>query len=179
MGDNELVAACLQGQGEEFRKIVDSYKGPVMALAMNILGNRQDAEDSCQETFIQVYRNLGRFDPQKSFRNWIFTILYRRCLDQLKKKRRFQSAFNRAKHEAPRGTPPETAGAGRRQLLAKELLVRLSPKERVVLTLWANEGFTAAEISGVLCCSPSTARVYLFNARKKIKTLLEKSHAPF
>jgi RNA polymerase sigma-70 factor (ECF subfamily) len=179
MGDNELVAACLQGQGEEFRKIVDIYKGPVMALAMNILGNRQDAEDACQETFIQVYRNLGRFDPQKSFRNWIFTILYRRCLDQLKKKRRFQSAFNRAKHEAPRATPPETAGAGRRQPLAGEFLGWLNPKERIVLTLWANEGFTAAEISDVLRCSPSTARVYLFNARKKIKSVLERSHAPF
>ena len=59
MGDNELVAACLQGQGEEFRKIVDCYKGPVMALAMNILGNRQDAEDACQETFI---RSTGIWD---------------------------------------------------------------------------------------------------------------------
>jgi len=179
MEDNELVAACLQGQGEEFRKIMDIYKGPVMALAMNILGNRQDAEDSFQETFIQVYRNLGRFDPQRSFKNWIFTILYRRCLDQLKKKRRFQIAFNKAKHETPRGTPPDTAGAGRGQPLSKEILGRLNPKERIVLTLWANEGFTAAEISDVLRCSSSTARVYLFNARKKIKSLLEKSHAPF
>lgn len=179
MGENEIVAACLQGQGEEFRQIVDSYKGPVMALAMNILGNRQDAEDACQETFIQVYRNLGHFDPQKSFRNWIFTILYRRCLDQLKKKRRFQNAFNKAKHETPRGTPPEAAGAGRQQSLSKEILGRLRPKERIVLTLWANDGFTAAEISDVLRCSPSTARVYLFNARKKIKSHLEKSHAPF
>jgi len=179
MGDNELIAACLQGQEEEFRKIMDIYKGPVMALAMNILGNRQDAEDSCQETFIQVYRNLGRFDPQKSFRNWIFTILYRRCLDRLKKKRRFQMAFNKAKHEAPRATPPETADAGRRQPLSKEILGCLRPKERIVLTLWANEGFTAAEISDVLRCSPSTARVYLFNARKKIKSQLEKSHGPF
>ncbi len=177
MGDNEIVAACLQGQGEEFGQIVDIYKASVMALAMNILGNREDAEDACQETFIQVYRNLARFDPQKSLRNWIFTILYRRCLDQLKKKRRFQSAFNKAKHEAPRGIPPETAG--RRQPLPKEILGCLRPKERTVLALWANESLTAGEISEVLCCSPSTARVYLFNARKKIKSLLEKSHAPF
>jgi RNA polymerase sigma-70 factor (ECF subfamily) len=177
MGDNEIVAACLRGQGEEFRQIVDNYQGPVMALAMNILGNRQDAEDVSQETFIQVYRNLGRFDPRQSFRNWIFTILYRRCLDQLKKKRRFQSAFARAKHEAPRGTP-DAAAAGRAQPLPKEILGCLKPRERTVLALWANEGLTAAEIADVLGCSASTARVYLFNSRKKIKSLLEKSHAP-
>jgi len=177
MGDNEIVAACLQGQGEEFRTIVDMYQAPVMALAMNILGNRQDAEDACQETFIQAYRNLGRFDPQKSFRNWIFTILYRRCLDQLKKRRRFQRAFNKAKHEAPRGTP-DAAAAGRPQPLPKEILACLKPRERTVLALWANEGLTAAEIADVVGCSASTARVYLFNSRKKIKSLLEKSHAP-
>lgn len=99
MEENGPIAACLQGDREAFRQIVDIYKAQVMALAMNILGNRQDAEDACQETFIQVYRNLGRFNPQKSLKNWIFTILYRRCLDQLKKKRRFQRAFNKAKFE--------------------------------------------------------------------------------
>jgi RNA polymerase sigma-70 factor (ECF subfamily) len=179
MGDNELVAFCLRGRGEEFRKIVDIYQGPVVALAMNILGNRQDAEDAGQETFIQVYRNLDRFDPGQSFKNWIFTILYRRCLDQLKKKRRFRTAFERAKHEAPHGIPPDPGIARRHQPLSGEILRCLKPKERAVLTLWANEDMTPAEISGVLGCAPSTARVYLFNARKKIKSFLEKSHGPF
>jgi RNA polymerase sigma-70 factor, ECF subfamily len=179
MGDNELVAACLQGRGEEFRKIVDIYQGPVMALAMNILGNRQDAEDAGQETFIQVYRNLDRFDPGQSFKNWIFTILYRRCLDQLKKKQRFRSAVDRAKYEAPHGIPPDTGSACRHQPLSGEILRCLKPKERAVLTLWANEDLKAAEIGDVLGCTPATARVYLFHARKKIKSLLEKSHGPF
>ena len=177
MGENGLIAACLQGDREAFRQIVDIYKAQVMALAMNILGNRQDAEDVCQETFIQVYRNLGRFNPQKSLKNWIFTILYRRCLDQLKKKRRFQRAFNKAKFEWPHGIPAGISNPGGNKRLSKEILKRLNPKERIVVSLWANEGFTAAEISGVLQCSPSTARVYLFNARKKIKSVLEKNHA--
>ncbi len=56
------------------------------------------------------------------------------------------------------------------------LLDRLSPRERLAAALWANEGLTAAEIAGVLGCSASTARVYLFNARRKIKALLEESH---
>jgi len=177
--ENELIAACLRGEWEEFRKIVDIYKAQVMALAMNVLGNREDAEDACQDTFIQSYRNLGRFDSQKSFKNWIFTILYRRCLDQLKKRRRFERAFHKAKHELPCEIRAEMSNPGRRKALSREMLNRLSPKERIVVTLWANEGFTAAEISEVLHCSASTARVYLFNARKKIKSLLEKNHDAF
>ena len=72
-----------------------------MAAALNILGNREDAEDACQETFVQAYRHLRNYDARRSFKNWIYIILYRRCLDRLKKKRRFRNAFERAKREAP------------------------------------------------------------------------------
>jgi RNA polymerase sigma-70 factor, ECF subfamily len=58
MGDNALSAARLEGDLGEFREIVDAHKAAVMTLAVNILGNFQDAEDACQETFIQVYKNL-------------------------------------------------------------------------------------------------------------------------
>lgn len=177
MDEKELIIECLLNPEENFRKIVDDYKAQVMAAAMNILGNREDAEDASQETFIQVFRNLEHFDFQKSFKNWLFTILYRRCLDHLKKRRRFQNAFNRAKFEFPCEIPTPAANPGRGKKLFQEQLSQLSAKERAALTLWANEDFTAYEISGVLGCSASTVRVYLFNARKKIRSILEKNHA--
>ena len=73
MNETESIAACLAGRGEEFRGIVDAYKSQVMALAMNILGNREDAEDACQETFVQVFRHLADYDPGRSLRTWIFS----------------------------------------------------------------------------------------------------------
>jgi RNA polymerase sigma-70 factor (ECF subfamily) len=179
MNESEIIATCLHGTEEDFKSIVDLYQGSLLAAALNILGNREDAEDVCQETFVQVYRNLSRFDPERSFKNWIFTILYRRSLDLLKKKRRFWSAFARAKNEvSPKGAVIP-GNPGGKSGLSRKFLEQLSPRERTALTLWANEGFTAAEISEVLHCSASTARVFLYNARKKIKTLLEKNHAAF
>jgi RNA polymerase sigma-70 factor, ECF subfamily len=156
-----------------FEDLVDLYGGQVLALALNILGNREDAEDVIQEAFIQVYRNLAGYDPGKSFKTWIFTIVYRRCLDMLKKRRRFFAAFERAKHEMPLSSNPGPIAGP----LPAEVLGALSAKERTALSLWASEGYTAREISGVLACSESTARVMLFSARKKIKALLENRHA--
>lgn len=49
MNENDRIAACLEGRKEEFRVIVSAYQPQVMALALNILGNREDAEDACQE----------------------------------------------------------------------------------------------------------------------------------
>jgi len=173
MNEPELIAACLAGRGEEFRYIVDAYKSQVTAVAMNILGNREDAEDACQDTFVQVYRHLGTYDPARSFRTWIFMILYRRCLDTIRKKKRFRTFFLKAQAEPSQATvvpPAEPPSAG---IVFEAILDGLRPKERTALTLWANEGLTAAEIAAVIECAPSTARVYLFNARRKLKTLIE------
>ena len=179
MDDSAVIAACLEGSGEEFREIVDKYKAPVMAIAMNILGNREDAEDACQETFVQVYRNLEHFDARLSFRNWIYTILFHRCLDLIKKKRRFRNLTSKVRNEPIGQFATGAYDPEEKKQLSQDILRHLSPKERTVLCLWANEGFTAVEISEVLRCSASTARVYLFNARRKVKILLEKSHETF
>jgi RNA polymerase sigma-70 factor (ECF subfamily) len=178
MEERELVRACLRGDLEDFKGIVDKYGGPAMALAVNVLGNREDAQDACQETFIQVFRNLDRFDLERNFKTWLYTILYRKCLDQLRKRRRFRDAFARMSSQAecdsnPRAAAQKANPSPEEPPLSQNILRSLSPRERTVLCLWANEGYTAAEISQVLRCSSSTARVFLFNARKKIKTMME------
>lgn len=172
MNESERIAACRAGRTEDFRGIVDVYQSQAMALAMNILGNREDAEDACQETFIQVFRHLADYDPRRSFRTWIFMILHRRCLDAIRGKKRFRAFFAKAAREsfpAASDSPPPAAG----ESLSRDVLQVLRPKERAALALWADEELTAAEIAAVMECAPSTARVHLFNARRKLKALIE------
>ena len=177
MNEIERIAACQLGNTEEFRPIVETYKASMMALALNILGNREDAEDACQEAFVRAFRSFDRYNPGLSLRNWLFVILYRGCLDIVRKRRRFRAFSARAVYETRTETPiasfplPEP-----RPLLARAILDKLTPKERMILALWANEDFNAAEIAGILGCSASTARVHLFNARAKIKKLMEKGY---
>jgi len=176
MDERELIASCLNGRMEDFRMIVERFSAPAMALAINMLGNRDDAEDACQELFIQVYRNLRSYDPNKSFKNWLYTILYRRCLDRLRKRRRMVDLEKRMSLETPLVTPANPGHSGPASGLPSGLLEGLKAKEKTALCLWANEGYSAREISEVLGCASSTARVYLFQARKKIKKSLEQGH---
>jgi RNA polymerase sigma-70 factor (ECF subfamily) len=177
MREPEVIAACLRGDVDAFRTIVEAHETSLLAAAIAILGNREDAEDACQEAFLQAFRHLGDYDARRNFKTWITVILCRRCLDLAKKKRRFRSALERVKRETPLVSLPRPAdpGTGR---VGEDILGRLSPRERAVVTLWANEGFTAAEISSALSCSDATARVVLHNVRKKLKTFLENRHAP-
>ncbi len=176
MNDSQLLKECLRGDTEKFKVIVEKYKGKTLALALNILGNRQDAEDACQEAFLQVYSHLDDFDFKRNFSNWLFSILYKRCLDQLRKRRRFLNFFKKSKGEYKVLAGSQVLKFSKQNSLPHELLEKLSPKQRSSLYLWAVEGYTGKEIAKILGCSPSTARIHLFKARKKIKSLLEKEN---
>lgn len=94
----------------------------------------------------------------------------------LRKRRRFTQFAVRARYETPVTIDPPDPATGVTAPLPSRLLEVLSPRERAALCLWANEGYAAKDIAEVLSCSASTARVYLFNARRKIKALLENEH---
>jgi RNA polymerase sigma-70 factor (ECF subfamily) len=174
--EREIIEGCLRGSAASHRVMVESYGTLVLSVALNVIGNRQDAEDVCQETFLQVFRRLDRYDRTRSFKTWLLTIAYRRSLDMLRKKRRFQEFSVRARFDPAVMAEARDPGPADPAPLPSRLLERLSPRERTALALWANEGYTARDISEVLSCSASTARVYLFNARRKIKALLETDH---
>lgn len=176
MTDQQLLLSCLQGEMEDYHKIVEKYRTKAITMAMNILGNREDAEDASQEAFIQVYKNLEKFDFNQSFPNWLYSILYKRCLDHLRRRKRFYNFYQRVKMEPSQSYCVQPPNPSALPKLKEKMLGYLNSRERITLFLWANEGYTSAEIASVLKCSPSTARVYLFKARKKIKALLEREN---
>jgi RNA polymerase sigma-70 factor (ECF subfamily) len=167
---------------EGFENIVREYRPPAMALALNVLGNREDAEDACQDTFVSAYHSLESHPIPASLKSWILTILYRRCLDILRRRQRSIRLAHRVQTELPRrisnpGVPPNNRASPTKKLaLSQSVLQALTEKERLAISLWANEDYSAPEIAGILGCSQATARVHLFRARRKIKTIVEKGH---
>ena len=173
MSDIELIKSCLQGDVEAYREIMEKYNHKAFGLALNVLRNREDAEDVCQDSFIKAFHNLDKFDFHASFKNWFYTLLYRNCIDHIRKKRRFFDFLSKFKAEPLPSSyrwdsNPEAEGK-----IEARYLQKLSPKERLSIYLWAREGYTSKEIASVFRCSPSTVRVNLFKARKKIKAILE------
>lgn len=181
MDEKQIIDLCRQGNPEAFRLIVERYADQMMSLAMNLLGNRQDAEDVCQEAFVKAFRHLHRYNPQQSFRQWLLTILYRRSLDLLRKRKRLGRFLTNWKrwltYPGSKANQLKFSEMDHLELrkdeFASSLLDGLPSRQRAVLTLWARDGLTSEEIAAILGCRPSTARVQLYLARKKIKTWLE------
>lgn len=87
-----LVNRCLDGNQASFGELVARFRGQVYGLCYRMLGQREDAEDATQETFVRVVRNLHRWDQQRAFEPWLLTIAGNRCRTRLSKRMRRPSS---------------------------------------------------------------------------------------
>ncbi|MEM7144663.1 MAG: sigma-70 family RNA polymerase sigma factor [Verrucomicrobiota bacterium] len=72
--DDELVLAAQAGDREAMTAILTEWNDPVFGFLMRRLGNRADAEDAAQETFVRIVKGLGRYEHRGQFRAWVFRI---------------------------------------------------------------------------------------------------------
>lgn len=169
--DNIIIEQSLRGDPEAFETLVKKYQASLIALTWNILGDADEARDMAQETFIQVYTHLERFDRTRSFKTWIFSIAVKRSIDRIRKKKSFLKYFNNQTKEMNPVVEQRNKRIEESEIFSP-LLKKLNHKERAAISLKVNEGFSAKEIAEVIKCSESTARVHLFNAKKKLKELM-------
>ena len=174
MEDKTIVSRCLAGESEAFEVLVNRYQEKILSLSWSILQNKEEAKDVTQEAFTQAYFNLVHFDKTKSFKNWLYSIAYRRCIDRKRKEKLLTQYIKKTKKEKRLN---HNSKDKERRLDNSEvfgpILARLNEKERTAISLKVSEGYSAREISKIINCAESTARVYLFNAKRKLKKMLE------
>jgi len=70
--DADLVSACIAGDGDAFRELLGRYRKSAFALAYQMLGNADDAEDISQEAFVKVFQALPGFRREAAFSTWLY-----------------------------------------------------------------------------------------------------------
>jgi RNA polymerase sigma-70 factor (ECF subfamily) len=80
--DDALVARCCAGEREAFCVLVNRYQRVIYSIALNMLGNAEDAEDAAQETFVRAYEALHRYKPKGHFSAWLRRIVVNLCINQ-------------------------------------------------------------------------------------------------
>lgn len=80
------------GDQAAFKKLVDTYGQQVFNTALSFVQHRETAEDIVQETFVEVYRSIQKFNEQAELGTWIYRIAVNKCLDYIryaKRRKRF------------------------------------------------------------------------------------------
>ncbi len=85
---DQIVVQCLEGSKKAFRWLVREYQSMVFSLTLKMLCDERDAEDACQDTFVNVWLNLHKYNSEKGkLSTWIYTIASNVCLDKLKRRK--------------------------------------------------------------------------------------------
>ena len=143
--------AALAGMGlGDLRALYRECAGRVMAVALHLLRDRAEAEDVVQETFLELWRRAGAFDPSRASPAAYAVLIARsRALDRL----RARSALSRAEGRATLDPPDPPAGpasqveAGQEGARVRQALGALPPEQRRVVELAFFEGLSQREIA--------------------------------
>ena len=157
---------------------MERYAGPVINLAYRFLGNRADAEEIAQETFLRLYQRPPRLDPSSKLFTWAYRVAANLCLDRLRKQSRTPPLDSLDVPDSPEPSsgsrgPRETAAGTQTAEAVRRAVAALPVDLRAPLILSAIEELPHAEIARILDISPKAVERRLARARELLKPRLQ------
>ncbi|MDX1394451.1 MAG: sigma-70 family RNA polymerase sigma factor [Gemmatimonadota bacterium] len=171
VSDADLVLRAREGDGGAFEALVRRYVRPALAVAWEFCHAREDAEDIVQDAFYRALRRIDRFDTDRPFAPWFFTIV--RNLGRNAASRRSRWRLMRVPESLP-GRQPAADAAERLEVRERieSALEDLTPRQRSCFRLCEMEGFARGEVARMLGMSESTVRVHLHRAKQSLREVL-------
>lgn len=176
-----LVGLARGGDPDAFERLFAHFQPQLYHLAYHHLGDQDDAMDACQDTALNAWRAVRRFDGDLGgFRRWLIRIVVNASLDRTRHEARRPSAplyVERDGVQHPLPMPDPTQGpedyalTGDLRALLEACLARLTSDHRAVVLL-DQAGLTYAEMAEVLETEPGTVKSRLSRARARLRDLL-------
>ncbi|MBT82608.1 MAG: RNA polymerase subunit sigma-70 [Alteromonadaceae bacterium] len=175
--DDQLVASALKGQRRAWITLIKRYEKAVFSYGVRMTGSRDDAADLMQDIFVSVFKSLGNYRGEGSFKGWLFKVAHYRCIEFYRKRKPEQGLEDIPEPDS--GQPcPETVMletlSGQALLKAMQTLP-LAQKAVVELKFFGQ--FTFDEIAQQTGLSPNTVKSRLYSALTRLKVLMEDEHA--
>ncbi len=187
--DNDLVRKFISGNDAAFTQLVTKYKDALTNYLNAMVGDCEIAADLSQETFLRVYKNIGRYSNIYQFSTWIYRIATNLAIDEMRYRKRrgqvfYKNIWNR-RPEKDEGAPEFEVSDARRgprdEVLRKEsgqilgdAIRSLPEKYRTAFIMKEVQELPYESIAQVLKCSPGTVKSRLHRARELLQRKLER-----
>lgn len=170
--DEALLLAFRGGQQRAFAVIVERWAPRLRAYARRLVGSPQVGEEFVMEAFVRLAQHAPRWEPGGRVRGWLFTVVRRLCLDELRANARHdddQDVIIDLEAHRGRGTPEDAAELGELGRDLEVALSRLSASHRDVLLLRVVHGLDSDECARVMGLAEDQVRSQLSYARKQLR----------
>jgi RNA polymerase sigma-70 factor (ECF subfamily) len=181
--DQELIARTLGGDGAAFGILVERFQKKIYRVAYAITRDDTEADTITQDTFIQAYTHLGKFQGRAELETWLTRIAINRSRDWLRR-RKFVSIFSHDDAESDDRIyaiePVDEQPDAERLFMSHQLraaILRaertLSSQQKIIFRLRHYENHSLEEIAELLGLRSGTVRAHLFRAIHKVRKELD------
>ena len=178
--ERTVILRCQNGDKQAYGVLVKKYMKRAYFTALGLVGSHEGAIDLSQEAFVRAYRSLDKLDPDKKFFTWYYRILRNLCFNFLRDQARHARTFSDVGEENLLELVDRTQDTSR--LVEQEELKRavwkgmsrLKEQEREIIILKDFQDMSYNQIAEILECPLGTVMSRLYNARKALKTKLER-----
>src|SRR5688500_13440121 len=184
LSDSEVVQSFLDGDERAFGELVRRYDNRLLNFVYRTVGDRERAQDLVQETFVRVYRHLGRFDQSKKFSTWVYTIASNLAKNELRNrsrnplvlfqtiKKNWEADHRPLEWEDTQYKPDDLFRKRHLKEKVEEAVAQLPEHHRIVFVLRELEGKTYEEIADITGCNLGTVKSRLNRARNNFAELI-------
>lgn len=153
-----------------FERIYDEFKTPIYNYIYHMVGDREQAEDLTQDTFLKTFKSLPKMDASLKLSAWLYKIATNTAYDALRRRKLISwLPWQDLEHEpadVESADPQETIGTTE---LVQQALRQMPPTYREALWLYTQEGYSYAEIARTLGIAESGVKMYLSRARQSFR----------
>ncbi|SHJ01440.1 RNA polymerase sigma-70 factor, ECF subfamily [Dethiosulfatibacter aminovorans DSM 17477] len=187
MNDAEILLIKMSQKGDidSFETLIKDYKKVAYNIALKYLRNKEDAEDVSQESLIKVFKNIGKFNMNSSFKTWMYRIVVNTCLDFKRKKKENTVSVDQPLHsgydefymelEDEKSSPENIVDKKLTSEMVMEAIEKLDDDFKTVIILRDINDFSYDEISRILSCNIGTVKSRISRGRQKLKEILEEN----
>ena len=177
--ERELILRCQERDTDAMGTLIVQYQHWVYNIAYGILGHHQDAQDAAQDAFVSVWENIHKFQFRSRFSTWLYRIVRNKCLnviDQRKRRKTDPMEIDDSQPWVPLDTvtPEQEALRNEQSEILHTALGKLKESYRTILILRELRELSYEEIAEVLDCTLGRVKSRLHEARKALKTELER-----
>lgn len=179
MDERTLIQRAGDGDEQAFEQLVVAYQKPIYNLTLRMTGNRDDAFDLSQETFLKAWHAISLFQYDCKFLTWLCRIASNTCIDFLRKERRRQIVSLTAMDDLDETYEIDVADPSQdpAQIVEKTLdretvyqaLQQLPAEYRLALSMRVMEDMRYEEIAEALDVKPGTVKSRISRAREKLR----------
>jgi RNA polymerase sigma-70 factor (ECF subfamily) len=181
--DEQDMARLADGHDSALSDLMDRHAEKLFHYLVRSLQDEADAADLAQETFVKVYHNRSKFDPQQRFSTWLYAIASNLVRDRYRWRSRHQQVSLDAENgqtevnlkdnlSAVEATPDEVLQTEERSAAVRQAVAALPDELRQPLVLSVYQELSQAEIGAILKCSAKAVEMRIYRARQQLRESL-------